>query len=650
MAVARPRDAETAPTRASFREHTLWPRGLAAPVRDFLSDETAGAVVLLGAALAAVIWANSPWPQSYEAVWTTTFSLRIGDMAIAQDLRHWVNDGLMTLYFLVLGLEAKRELAMGQLRDRRRAAVPLAAALGGMALPAAIYLAFNATGPGRDGWGAAISTDTAFALGALALVAPASTRVRVRLLTLAVFDDLIALVVIAVAYNNDVSAGPLVVGIGLLAALGAVRKLPRAWRPRATLILGVALWVSLYEAHVDPVVTGLAIGLVTSVFAPRRTELAGVVELVRSFREQPTPERARTAQRGMSSAISINDRLGHRLHPWTSFVVVPLFALANAGIHIDGNLLSRGARSPITLGILFAYVVGKPIGITVAGTVGLRLRLGPRVLSQPAIVGVGVIAGIGFTVALLISSLAFTGRALEEAKLGILSTPVIASVGGWVAFRLLARLPTSIRARQVARTVDDIVDLADDVDPARDHVRGATDAPVTLVEYGDYECRYCGQAEVVVRQLLQEFGDDLRYVWRHLPLAEVHPHAQLAAEAAEAAAGQGAFWAMHDTLLTHQGELRPGDLRRYAVELGLDADRLSDELGRHVYRERVAEDVAGADASGVAGTPSFFVNGGRHDGAYDIATLSAAVRAAGARAVARDRLGTGLGCPGSEQT
>src|SRR3954447_12075033 len=653
VAVAPRRDSDGAATsRASFREHTSWPRSLAAPVRDFLTDETAGAVVLLGAALAAVIWANSPWPHSYEAVWTTTLSFRIGDMAIAQDLRHWVNDGLMTLYFLVLGLEARRELAMGELRDRRRAAVPFAAALGGMALPAAIYLAFNARGPGQHGWAAAISTDTAFALGALALAAPASTRLRVRLLTLTVFDDLIALIVIAVAYSSDVSVIPLVVGVVLLAALTRVRNLPNVLRPLATGVLGVALWVSLYEAHVDPVVAGLAIGLATSAFTPRRPDLEGVVELVRSFREQPTPARARTAQRRVASAISPTDRLEHRLHPWTSFVVVPLFALANAGIHIDGDLLSRGASSPITLGILFGYVIGKPIGIMFAANVAFRLRLGPRALSQPAIVGVGVVAGIGFTVALLISSLAFTGRALEEAKLGILATTVIASVGGWGAFRLIARLPTSVRARQLAATVDDIVDLADDVDPARDHVRGADDAPVTLVEYGDYECGYCGQAEVVVRELLRQFGDDLRYVWRHLPLADVHPHAELAAEAAEAAAGQGAFWTMHDTLISHQDELRPTDLRRYAVELGLDADRFWDELGRHVYRQRVADDVASADAGGVAGTPSFFVNGGRHDGACDSATLSARVRAARARAVAvrRHRLGTGLGCPGRERT
>jgi protein-disulfide isomerase len=192
-------------------------------------------------------------------------------------------------------------------------------------------------------------------------------------------------------------------------------------------------------------------------------------------------------------------------------------------------------------------------------------------------------------------------------------------------FRLIALLPPSVRARQLLRTAADIVDLAEDVDPERDHIRGAPDAPVTLVEYGDYECPYCGQAEEVIRQLLSSFGDDLRYVWRHLPLNDVHPSAQLAAEAAEAAAAQGAFWPMHDTLLAHQDELRPIHLRRYAEQIGLDVERFRDELRRREHLPRVAEDVASADASGVAGTPSFFINGRRHSGAYDVAALTAVV-------------------------
>ena len=618
-------------SRASVSERTPWARNAAAPLRDFLTTETGGAVVLVAATLAALVWANSPWPRSYESVWSTMVSIRLGGWAISQDLRHWINDGLMALFFLVVGLEANRELVIGDLRTRRRAAVPLVAALGGMGAAVGIYLALNAGGSGVRGWGAAMSTDTAFALGVLAIAAPGRTRLRVGLLALALFDDLVALIVIAAVYARDVAMTPLVVAVGLIGALAALRYVPSHWRTRASAVLGVASWVALYEARVDPVLSGLAVGLATSAFPPRRTKLEHVVNVTRSFREQPTPALARQAKRGVTSAISPNERLQHQLHPWTSFLIVPLFALANAGIHVDGDLLGRAVASPITLGILLGYVIGKPIGVTVAATLALRLRVAQRALTGPAIAGVGVVSGIGFTVSLLISSLAFTGSQLEEAKIGVLAAAVVASGGAWGAFRLIGRLPASMRARQIAATIDDPVDLVDDVDPRRDHIRGDDDAPVTLVEYGDYECPYCGRAELVVRQLLQAFGDDVRYVWRHLPLRDVHPHAETAAEAAEAAGAQGAFWGMHERLIAHQAELRPTDLGRYAEELGLDLERFREEVGRHAYADRVAEDVAGADASGVAGTPSFFINGRRHDGAYDIATLTAAVHRARAR-------------------
>jgi len=277
-------------------------------------------------------------------------------------------------------------------------------------------------------------------------------------------------------------------------------------------------------------------------------------------------------------------------------------------------------------------VAGKPLGILGATWLAVRPRFGlRRVLSWPVLAGGSVVAGIGFTVSLLISSLSFHGRELAEAKLGVLAAAMVAALGAWGAFRLIAHLPTPVRARQIASTADELVDLADDVDPARDHIRGAQDAPVTLVEYGDYECPYCGQAEGVIRELLASFGDDLRYVWRHLPLNDVHPHAQLAAEAAEAAGAQRRFWAMHDTLLAHQDALRPVDLVRYAEQLGLDVPRFWDELRRRVYAPRVAEDVASADASGVSGTPTFFINSRRHYGPYDLETLTEAVQAAAAR-------------------
>jgi Na+/H+ antiporter NhaA len=619
---------------ATLTGRTAWTRNLAAPVRDFLTTETGGAVVLLCAAVAALGWANSPWPDSYESFWTTTLSIRVGDEGISLDLRHWVNQGLMTFFFLVVGLEAKRELDVGEMRERRSVAIPVVAALGGMAAAVAIYLAFNAGGSGADGWGAAMSTDTAFALGVLALVARGATRLRVRLLTLAVIDDLVALLVIATVYTEEISVVPLAVAVGLFGALVALRYAPGAWRMQAAAVLGVAVWVALHLSGIDPVVAGLAVGLVTSAYPPARTDLERVTELTRSFREQPTPELARSAQLGVASAISANERLQYRLHPWTGFVIVPVFALANVGIHVDGQLLEDAVTSPVTLGIVFGLVVGKPLGIVTATWLASRPWLGGlrRALSWPVIVGGGAVAGIGFTVSLLIANIAFEGRQLEEAKLGVLAAAILASLVSWGVFRAISRIPASTRARQIADTADELLDLSEEVDPARDHIRGGEAAPVTLVEYGDYECPYCGQAEVVIRELLDSFGTELRYVWRHLPLNDVHPNAQMAAEAAEAAASQGAFWDLHDKLLTHQDELMAPDLGRYAEELGLDVERFWDDLRRREHAPRVADDVASADASGVAGTPTFFINGRRHYGAYNIETLTDAVQRAKRRA------------------
>jgi protein-disulfide isomerase len=242
------------------------------------------------------------------------------------------------------------------------------------------------------------------------------------------------------------------------------------------------------------------------------------------------------------------------------------------------------------------------------------------------------VAGIGFTVSLLISALAFQGERLSEAKLGVLASAVVAPLVAWTVFAVIRRLPAEVRARQIVGTVDDILDLSEDVDPERDHIRGPDDALVTLLEYGDFECPYCGQAEAVVRELLSSSDDDVRYVWRHLPLNDVHTSAQLAAEASEAAAAQGKFWEYYDALFAHQGTFSPQDLINYATQIGLDLDRFRDDLHHHEETPRVAEDVASADSSGVSGTPTFFVNGRRHQGAYDIDTLTSVVRAARRRA------------------
>jgi Na+/H+ antiporter NhaA len=587
---------------------------------------------LLAAAIAALVWVNVD-ASSYDSLWETTLSIELGDLGVSLDLRHWVNSGLMTFFFFVVGLEARREFDLGELRERRRFALPLLAGIGGMAMAVAIYLAFNAGRSSAHGWGIAMSTDTAFALGLLALVGPRfPDRLRAFMLTVVVVDDILALVVIATVYAETVSVSALLVAVGLFGAV----LVAKALRVRVGLIyfaLGAAIWVALLESGVEPVVVGLAMGLLAYAYPAARSDLERATERFREFREQPTPELARSVGMGLRAAVSPNERLLQLYHPWTSYLIVPLFALANAGIAIDGGFLAEAFTSPITLGILFGYVVGKPVGIL--GSSWLLTRLSRGRVQPPvgwaAVAGGGTIAGIGFTVALLIATLAFEGQQLEEAKLGILSAALAAALITWLVFRATVLLPRRLRIRALLGTAEPLVDLYIEVDPERDHVRGPIHAPVTVVEYGDFQCSYCGQAEPVIRELLREFGD-VRYVWRHLPLNDVHPDTQLAAEAAEAAADQGFFWEMHDLLLTHQDALRPNDLIGYAEQLELDADRFTNHLHDHAGAARVAEDVDSADMSGVSGTPTFFINGRRHYGAYDIATLSAAVRAAGARA------------------
>jgi Na+/H+ antiporter NhaA len=624
--------------RGSGREleltgRTPWPRRLDTPLRTFLRTETGSAGMLLLATAAALVWTNVD-AASYERVWRTRLAFTIGHAAVSHDLRYWLSSGLMTLFFFVVGLEARREFDLGELRERRRLLLPVLAGLGGIVVPVAIFVAINAGHGSARGWGVAMSTDTAFALGALALVRPRfPVQVRAFMLTVTVVDDFVALVVIATVYARTLHplalllAGGLFTLVALLVRLGIGRRI-------IFVPAGVAAWVALSRSGVDPVVIGLAIGLVTFAAPAGRGSLERASELFRRFREQPTPELARSARAGLTSALSPNEHLQQLLHPWTSYAIVPLFALANAGIRIDGRFLERAFSSPVVLGIVIGYVAGKPLGIGVASWLSTRLNRyapGPPI-GWLALGGAGSIAGIGFTVSLLIAGIAFHGEQLAEAKLGILSSALGASLLSWIVFRAAEHMPDRARIRALLGNAEAIVDLAIPVDPERDHLRGPEHAPVTLVEYGDFECPYCGQAEPVIRELLRNAGD-VRYVWRHLPLPDVHPRAQLAAEASEAAAAQGAFWEMHDLLLAHQDALSPPDLVAYAGQLGLDTEHFRDDLEAHRMRNRIAEDIEGADLSSVAGTPTFFVNGRRHFGAYDIDSLAEAVRAARARAL-----------------
>jgi Na+/H+ antiporter NhaA len=627
--------ADTDVSATPFSGRTAWTRNLQTPLRAFLQTETGSAAVLLAGVVAALVWANAD-PASYERVWTTTLSVRIGGAGVSQDLRGWIDTGLMALFFFVIGLEARREFDLGELRERRRVALPLLAGIGGMVVPVAIYLAINAGHGSTHGWGTAMSTDTAFALGLLALVGPGlPDRLRAYLLTVAVVDDIVALLVIAIAYSGSVSTTALLIGLGLFGCILVIRAADIHFGP-VYFLVGTAVWVAFFKAGVDPVVAGLMGGVIALAYPAQRSDLERASDLFRLFREQPTGDLARTARGALRTAVSPNERLQTLWHPWTSYAIVPLFALANAGVHLSGHFLAQAYTSRVTLGILLGYVVGKPVGI--AGSTWLATRLSHGRLRPPvgwaSVAGAGTIAGIGLTVSLLIASLAFHGADLDKAKIGVLSAALVAAGLTWLLVLGTKRMPRRMRIRALLGTPDLIVDLAEPVDPERDHIRGPLDAPVTVLEYGDFECPYCGQAEPVIRELLRDFGD-VAYVWRHLPLNDVHPNAQRAAEAAEAASEQGAFWEMHDLLLEHQDALGFPALIGYAEQLGLDVERFEEELRTRTGAGRITQDVDSADLSGVSGTPTFFVNDLRHYGAYDIATLSAAVKAARAREFVR---------------
>ncbi|HEX4833805.1 MAG TPA: Na+/H+ antiporter NhaA [Trebonia sp.] len=604
-------------------------------LRRFLRTETGSAAILASAAVVALIWVNVA-AGSYERFWGADLRLSVSGSALQLTVRQFVNSGLMSFFFLVVGLEARRELDLGELRARSRLTLPVMAGLCGMIVPVIIFLAFNAGTPEGHGWGTAMSSDTAFALGALALAGKGlPDRVRTFLLTFSIVDDLLSLIIIAAFYSGSIKVVPLVIGLVLLAGIVALR-LRQVRNGLAYLVCMLGAWVAFWNSGVDPIVTGLVMGLLTYAAPASRSDLEQASDAFRLFREQPTAEYAREARDAARSAISPNDRLQLMFHPAASYVIVPLFALANTDIKFSGSFLAAAYASPVTLGVMIAYLVGKPAGIAGATYLSARLTMGRLTPSAGwgAVLGTGTVAGMGFTVSFLIASLAFDGTELGYAKLGILTALAGSFLITAGVFRVIARLSPRARILLLYGRQEAITDLIIPVDPERDHIRGPAGdgALVTLVEYGDFECPYCGQAEPVVRELIKEYGE-LRFVFRHLPLTDVHPHAQFAAEAAEAAAAQGKFWEMHDMLMDHQGDLQFKDLLKYGQDLDLDIERYVNDLRGHGFAGRVAEDVESADLATVSGTPTFFINGKRHYGEFDLATLKDAVRAAKSLAI-----------------
>lgn len=413
-------------------------RYLARPVREFLDTEAAGGIVLLMATLAAIIWANSTVAGSYERLWTTEFSLRVGPFGFTEDLRHVVNDGLMTVFFFVVGLEIKRELVAGELNDTRRALLPAICALGGMVVPALIYLALNAGGDASSGWGIPMATDIAFAVGVLALVGPrCPPTMKVLLLSIAIVDDIGAIIVIAFFYTNQIHPEWLLAASAFAIVIALLRT-ARVWWTPVYVVLGVAMWYSVFESGVHATLAGVTLGLLTPALPVDPSGIRDALQEASSLAEEPSPAKVRATTLQAKELVAVAERLEHLLHPWSSFVIVPVFALANAGVLISVDAMREAATSTVVLGVVVGLVVGKLVGISGFAWLAVRFGLGalPEGVGWRHVVAVSAVAGIGFTVALFIAELAFGEHGIvDEAKVGVLLGSFAAALLGWGLMR-----------------------------------------------------------------------------------------------------------------------------------------------------------------------------------------------------------------------
>lgn len=609
---------------AALPERTAWNVRESRSVRRFLATETGSAGLLLLATLIALVWANSPWSESYRDLWHTDLRIALGGVGeIDLDLQHWVNDALMALFFYVVGLEIRRELSLGELRDRRAAAVPAIAALAGMVGPALVYTAFNAGGEGARGWGIVMATDIAFVLGTLALLGSrVPSGVRVFLLTLAIVDDVGAIIVIAAFYSKGFSVEWFLAAAVIFAVIVAALRFGPVWRGPMYFVAGAVLWFATLQSGIHPTIAGVLMGLVTAVHPPQRADVERAASITRLFRRQPDPGTGRAALLEIGNAVSANERLQHTIHPWTSYLVIPIFALANAGVALGDGRIADALGSPITIGVIAGLVLGKALGITAATLAAVRLRVGPLPtgVGRGHVGGAATLAGIGFTVSLFVADLAFEDELLrDQAKLGVLTASVIAAVAG---LTLLARRPRPEESDEEAQ-------LVPEVDAQFDRIRGSLTAPRSLVVFGDYECPHTRALAPVLDEVLDRGGSDVRLVWRQLPNEDAHPGTTLASEAALAAAAQGRFWALHDRLLAHPpgDDLGAADLLDLARAAGLDCDRVADDLRHHVRLPAVEAELDSAKRSGVPGTPTLFIDGERYDGAHEASAVLSALRA-----------------------
>ncbi len=416
-------------------------RRLAMPLREFLDTEVAGGLVLLAATAIALVWANSPWQEAYQTLWSTELAVEVGRSSLALDLRHWVNEGLMALFFFVVGLEIKRELVAGELRSPRNAALPVVTALGGMVAPALVFLVLNGGGPGERGWGIPMATDIAFAVGVLALFGSrVPSGLKVLLLSVAIVDDIGAIIIIAVFYASGLAWTPLAIAVGLLAVIAVLHRVGVVWWP-VHVLLGLGVWLATYASGVHATIAGVALGLLMPT-RPLVRHLSISLGQDDDDDLQPSAPVVHWVKQQVQETISAAERLAHTFHPWTSYAVVPLFALANAGVPLSRAALSAAVGSPVTGGVVLGLVVGKLVGVSGAAWLALRLRIGalPEAVTSRQLLALAAVAGVGFTVSLFIASLAYPSAELQDqARVGILAGSLLAALIG--AGLLRASLP-----------------------------------------------------------------------------------------------------------------------------------------------------------------------------------------------------------------
>lgn len=587
-----------------------------------------GAFVLVASTVVALIWANLPG-DGYASFWHLPLGFDLGEFRFELSLKHWVNDLFMAVFFAHVTLEVRRELELGELRDWRKASVPAIAAVAGLVIPALMYVGITRGSDAVAGWGIVVSTDTAFVLGMLALVGRVMPpQLRAFLVTLVVADDIGALAVVAFAYTDDFNPMPLLLAVAGLAMIALMRYVG-VWRAPLYLLPSILVWVGFFLSGVHATLAGVAIALLLPIFRPRVDDLRRAQDHVRAFQMSPTAGYARTAEDSLSRAISVNERAHRALTPYITWFILPIFALANAGVRITSASLADAFSSVLTWGIIVGLVAGKIVAISLSTWIVTRVRpdaLGPG-MRMSHVLGLSMLAGMGFTISLFVAELAFDDPVLVgRAQIGVIAATVIAAILGAIAFSIM-----SARERRRSPNRDR---LLRPLDASRDHVLGdPARAVVSVVEYGNYASPHSPAAGEMRREMEGRFGSEVVYAFRHLPLEQ--PLGRSSALANEAAAAQGRFWEMRDELLREAPIENERQIQRAAARAGLNLRRFERDWRRAIGAGRVEDDLVEAEAMHLHQAPTYFIDDLRYEGPIDADSVNTAVAAARDEALRR---------------